>query len=143
MITFSISEGQIRRLIGQVAEVERGLILEVGNAVQKALIDTDRNAKRTVPVDTGALRASINMASTPNRLGGMVWTEKPYGPFIEFGTGALVSVPSGREEFAGQFKGKGVRKVNRKPRPFLFPAFDKARVVLLNELHNIFRRAGK
>ena len=46
-----------------------------------------------------------------------------YAPFMEFGTGGLVDIPSGFEELATQFKGSGKRKINLKPQPFLIPAF--------------------
>lgn len=43
-----------------------------------------------------------------------------YAAYVEFGTGGMVDVPSGLEEYAIQFKGAGIRQVNLPARPFLF-----------------------
>jgi hypothetical protein len=48
-----------------------------------------------------------------------------YAPFVEFGTGGMVVVPSGWEDFAIKFKGKGIRTVNAPARPYLIPSFEK------------------
>ena len=43
-----------------------------------------------------------------------------YAAYVEFGTGGMVDVPSGLEEYAIQFKGAGIKQVNLPARPFLF-----------------------
>jgi len=43
-----------------------------------------------------------------------------YAAYVEFGTGGFVDVPSGLEDYAIQFKGKGIKQVNLIPRPYLF-----------------------
>ena len=43
-----------------------------------------------------------------------------YAAYVEFGTGGLVDVPIGLEDYAIQFKGKGIKQVNLPSRPFLF-----------------------
>jgi len=49
-----------------------------------------------------------------------------YAPYIEFGTGGLVSIPAGLEEEAIVFKGAGLRKINMRAQPFFFrPAFEE------------------
>ena len=39
---------------------------------------------------------------------------------LEFGTGGMVEVPQGLEDYSSQFKGKGIKQVNLPSRPFLF-----------------------
>lgn len=62
-----------------------------------------------------------------------------YSAYVEFGTGGLVSIPKGLEQYASQFKGKGVRKVNLPARPFFFNNFEIERVKLIQRLKNIIK----
>lgn len=82
--------------------------------------DTEQMAKARAPTQTGALKNSIH-ADTENN--GWVWTVGTpvnYAPYVEFGTGVLVDVPQGLEDYAIQFKGKGIKQVNLPARPYLF-----------------------
>jgi len=56
---------------------------------------------------------------------------------MEFGTGGLVDVPSGLEDYAMKFKGAGIKQVNLFPRPFLIPAFKKYTTKMLEELEKL------
>jgi HK97 gp10 family phage protein len=62
-----------------------------------------------------------------------------YAAYVEFGTGGLVDVPAGLEDYAMQYKGAGIKQVNLPPRPFLFPAFFK----VANELPDRINKAMK
>ena len=83
------------------------------------------NAKRKAPKLTGKLRNSgfVEELKGSNGFGQSITFSVDYAPFMEFGTGGLVDIPSGFEELATQFKGSGKRKINLKPQPFLIPAF--------------------
>ena len=83
--------------------------------------DITDDARVRVPVDMGFLEGSIT--STSKDLTGEVKVGMHYAPYVEFGTGGLVDVPSGISIFALKFKGNGIKQVNLAPRPFLFPAF--------------------
>lgn len=89
---------------------------------------TEADAKRDVPVDTGALKNSIRAVLGAN---GLTWIVKAgnlggvdYAPFIEFGTGAFVDEAFlqqyGLVQYAAQFKGAGIKQVNLPMRTFLF-----------------------
>jgi HK97 gp10 family phage protein len=47
----------------------------------------------------------------------------PYAPYVEFGTGGLVSVPKEFDEQARRALGKGIKQVNLPPRPYMYPAY--------------------
>jgi HK97 gp10 family phage protein len=47
----------------------------------------------------------------------------PYAPYVEFGTGGLVSVPKEFDEQARRALGKGIKQVNLPPRPYMHPAY--------------------
>lgn len=103
---------------------------ELEAVIEAELEDAARNvelvAKRRAPVDTGKLRQLIN-ASKEGKLQWRVSALAPYSAYMEFGTGGLVDVPPELEDIAIQFKGKGVRQVNIRPRPFLYPALVQQR----------------
>lgn len=94
-------------------------------------------AMQRVPVDIGNLKASIKIEFSNNGLTTtlvQVTEIAPYGPFIEWGTGGLVTIPEGMQELASQFKGAGLRQVNLRPQPFMFPAWDKERRAFVERL---------
>jgi HK97 gp10 family phage protein len=67
----------------------------------------------------------------------------PYAPFVEFGTGGLVEVPNELKEQAIKFKGKGIKKVNLRARPFLYPALLRGRAEYLDKLKKVLSKYGK
>ena len=88
-----------------------------------------RKAMRLAPVNFGFLRASIGTNATGAGMSAEVWAggagkgvNVHYAPYVEFGTGKGVSVPNELAEYAIQFKGKGIRKVNNRAQPYFFPA---------------------
>lgn len=81
---------------------------------------TEADAKRDVPVDTGELQRSIRQGMDNEGLVQTVGTNVEYSPYVEFGTGTQVDVPSGLEDYAIQFKGAGIKEVNLPARPYLF-----------------------
>lgn len=94
-------------------------------AVATVTNDILNEAKANAPVEFGKLRQSGLAEPLNNGLGGKVTFSVVHAPFVEFGTGGLVVVPTGWEDFAMQFKGAGVRTVNLKATPYLLPAFEK------------------
>jgi len=95
----------------------------------------ETEATSLAPVDLGILKASIN--GEVDGLNGIVGTPIKYSPYIEFGTGGLVDVPAGLEDYAMKFKGAGIKQVNLFPRPFLIPAFKKHTALMLAELEKL------
>ena len=81
------------------------------------------------PVDKGFLKGSIGTNANQGRLSAEVWAggqgkgiNVRYAPYVEFGTGSMVRVASDVSDYASEFKGKGLRKVNLHARPYFFPA---------------------
>ena len=90
-----------------------------GMVTQAQLRVTSNNS-----IDKGQLRLSIG--KTTARVGynrSFFFSNAPYAAYVEFGTGGTVSIPKGFEEMASKFKGKGIRKINLKPRPFFIPSY--------------------
>jgi HK97 gp10 family phage protein len=72
---------------------------------------------------TGQLKTMIQF--DVNSKGATILVPVSYAPYVEFGTGTKVNVPKGLENYASQFKGKGIKQINLSARPFLFPAVEK------------------
>ena len=109
-------------------------------AVFTATTNAEGKAKNRVPVDTGKLKQSIYHKMDYSKAIGEVGATEDYAPYIEFGTGGNVAIPNGFDELAGKFKGKGKRKINRKPQPFLIPAFLEETQNLKNETEQIVKK---
>ena len=92
--------------------------------------EIEADAKARAPVDKGDLRQGIlavkindrNWKVTTNSTG-----KAPYSAYMEFGTGGLVNIPKELKEIASSWMGRGLRKINIRPRPFLYPAYKKGR----------------
>lgn len=111
------------------SELQQEIALEIGATAK----EIERKASRRAPKDTGLLQGAIT-ARPLNALNWEVVAQKTYAPYVEFGTGALVDVPKGLEDYAIQFKGRGVRKVNLPARPFLFPSYFEETRKLIKKL---------
>lgn len=84
--------------------------------------NAELEAKQNAPVDTGKHKQGIHGVLKNEGMSGQLVANEKYAPYLEFGTGGTVSVPKGYEEMAMIFKGRGIRKINRKPHPHIIPA---------------------
>jgi HK97 gp10 family phage protein len=105
----------------------------------------EKNAKSGVVANFGKLGQSIQAVKINDynwsvEAGGIL---APYAPFVEFGTGGLVQVPNELKEIAIKFKGKGIRQVNLRARPYLYPALLRGRAEYLDKLKKVLSKYGK
>jgi len=141
-----ISSKQIDKLRRETSAWAKKKKEEVKIVVATSTLAIETAAKRNAPVNKevglgGGLRAALHSTFAKDGLGGKVSVDTvDYGPYVEFGTGNLVDVPQGLKEFALQFKGQGIREVNLKPQPFLFPAVEEERPKFLDKIRKILRR---
>lgn len=98
-------------------------------AVNRAIIElaslVQREAKIKAPVLSGKLKNSIQKKAIP--YGQKVYVGEHYGAYKEFGTGISVSIPSGWESIAWQFKGRNTPVPGMKAKPYFIPAVNKAK----------------
>lgn len=66
----------------------------------------------------------------------------PYAAYVEFGTGGLVSVPEELKDIAISWKGKGIRKINLRPRPYMYPSLIMGRKLYLETLKKALSKYG-
>ena len=113
---------------------------EIEEAILVASRQTSYQAKSFAPVDKGGLKASIRVLN--KGMTGEVIVGVKYGPYQEFGTGAKVQVPSELRDYAIQFKGAGIRKVNMRAQPYLYPSFFINRDRFVRDMDNRIDKIG-
>jgi HK97 gp10 family phage protein len=127
--------------IGKLApEIAKEVAMEV-NASALAIQSKARRSVASNSTDKGRLVGSIQLKEI-NKGDKVVYTvgsRLKYAPYVEFGTGGTVNVPAGYEDFAIQFKGKGIRKINLRPRPYLIPAFESEIPILRKNIQNVIK----
>ena len=141
-VSFKIEglDALIKRLGKLPIEIEK----EVAEEVNASALSIQSKAKKSVAAnstDNGTLLGSIQLVSVlkDKRILYTVGSRLKYAPYVEFGTGGTVNVPAGYEDFAIQFKGKGIRKVNLRPRPYLIPAFESEMPILRKNIQNVIK----
>jgi HK97 gp10 family phage protein len=128
-------------LIKRIGKLGPEIAKEVAMEVNASALAIQSKARRDVVVDNGILRNSIQLkeVNTGDKIMYTVGSRLKYAPYVEFGTGGTVNVPAGYEDFAIQFKGKGIRKINLRPRPYLIPAFESEIPVLRKNIQNVIK----
>ena len=106
MAGFALNLSGMENLTKRLKTIQDDLTKGVAEEISASTMKIEKDAKRNAPVNIGTLRQSIHGESTLNGMTGKVTVDASYGAYVEFGTGGKVKIPSGYEEFAGQFKGK-------------------------------------
>ena len=101
---------------------------ECDQLIKQTAMTTQRRAMMFAPVNYGFLRRSVGY-KIDGAMSALIWAggagsgiNVKYAPYVEFGTGTRVSVPGDVKEYAIQYKGAGIRKVNNRAQPYFFPA---------------------
>jgi HK97 gp10 family phage protein len=128
-------------LITRLGKLAPEIAKEVAMEVNASALAIQSKARRDVVVDNSTLRSSIQLkeVNTGDKIMYTVGSRLKYAPYVEFGTGGTVNVPAGYEDFAIQFKGKGIRKINLRPRPYLIPAFESEIPILRKNIQNVIK----
>ena len=128
----------IDKLITELKNYSEKVNTDINNSVKAAALNVESRAKMDCPVDMGTLRASINTRPIKDDegYGWEVFTPLEYAPYVEFGTGTRVSIPTGYEEYARQFKGqKSIAGMNAQP--YLIPNFEMEKMALIENIKKI------
>ena len=105
MAGFALNLNGFEQLKHKLDTLNENIVNGVEKEINASALTIQKAAKRAAPVNFGTLRNSI-VVENPSKLTAKVVVGASYGAFIEFGTGGKVSVPSGYEELAMQFKGQ-------------------------------------
>lgn len=125
-------EGVQKALDRKIDAVTKGIDREMNASV---LTINEKQVSAT-PIDTGRLSRG-NMFDISKPLNKTIFNRIEYAPYIEFGTGGLVSIPNGLEDIALQFKGAGIRHVNMRAQPFFFWPYFQERVKLVERIKKL------
>ena len=91
-------------------------------------------AKKNAPHDLGFHAQNIGHRPSTENIGTVLYANAKYAPYLEFGTGGTVDVPSGFEDLAKQFIGKGIKQINLPARPHIIPAAYKAKAFMEKQI---------
>lgn len=125
----------------QLRNLETTVEKDIKEILRKGANDILQRALARVPVDKGILRASGDIEELNEGWSFKVYFDAKYAPYQEFGTGSLVEVPLGYEEYAMEFfvSGNGALPAQ----PFLFPAFFDFRDAIVKEINDLLNKAVK
>ena len=109
----------LEKLIGKLNKLSNQ---QMDQALNKACILVENQAKENCPVDTGELRMSITHYVEGDT--GIVGTNKQYAPYVEYGTGLFARDGNGRQTPWSYQDAKGEWHTTRgqMPQHFLEPA---------------------
>ena len=107
-------------------------------ALTKACLLVEREAKKKAPKGNGALRNSITneVREEGGEIVGVVYTPLEYAPYVEYGTG-LFAEEGGRTDVPWSYqddKGEWHTTSGMKPQPYMRPALDENREEILRIL---------
>jgi hypothetical protein len=124
MISIQFSRNSLRAFTQYLNGLQNQVKDLVRAEIEDSMLKIESESAQNVPVDLGFLKNSIQ--SSPiivnnNEIKGGVEVGAAYAPFVEFGTGTRVNVPSELNNFARQFKGNNIKAVNLPARPFFYP----------------------
>lgn len=140
--------GSIKNINSVISELKKyGKEAEqlVDGITEQTARKMELEAKKLVPANFSDLGQSI----LAKRQGFADWKViadatniAPYAAYVEFGTGGLVSVPDELKEIAISWKGKGIRKINLRPRPYMYPSLIMGRKIYLESLQKALSKYG-
>ena len=125
----------IDKLIGELKNYSEKVYTNIDNAMQESARNVQRQAIMDAPSDMSTLRRSIQVKPIKEETwsGYEIFSLLPYAPYVEFGTGTRVTIPTGYEEYAMQFKGQK-EIVGMNAQPYLIPNFEMEKANLMANL---------
>jgi len=135
----------IDKVIANLRKYGKEAEKDIEDATEVAARNIELYAKNTVVANFGKLGQSIQAVKQTDlnwsvEAGGTV---APYAAYVEFGTGGLVQVPNELKQQAWLFKGKGIKEVNLRARPYLYPSLLRGRKEYLKALKTLLKEYGQ
>lgn len=127
-----------KRLEGMSKEV----VQQVSDSIDTNIFEINKDQIAATPVDEGFLKRS-NKFDVSMQTRKELYNDADYAAYVEFGTGGLVSVPKELTQYAAQFKGKGIRKINMPAQPFFFAPFFRRRTKIMRDILKVIGKFGK
>ncbi len=135
----------LNSVLSEIRKLKKEADKDIEAVTELTARNIEKYAKSSAPDDLGKLGQSIHAVKIDNTN----WAVQagnplvPYAPFIEFGTGGLVEVPEELKEIAIKFIGKGIKKINLRARPYLYPSLLRGRTEYIEKLKKVLDKYGK
>jgi HK97 gp10 family phage protein len=143
MLSIEFNKQSLNAFYKYLKNLEDDVADYVRAEVEDSMLAIESEAANKVAVNTGALKNSIQsmpIKVSKNQITGGVEVGAAYAPYVEFGTGTRVKVPSELSDFAAQYKGDGVKEVNLPARPFFYPEVFKQRTELPKNIERTLKK---
>lgn len=143
MLSIEFNKQSLNAFYKYLKNLEDDVADYVRAEVEDSMLAIESEAANKVAVDTGALKNSIQsmpIKISKNQITGGVEVGAAYAPYVEFGTGTRVKVPSELSDFAAQYKGDGIKEVNLPARPFFYPEVYKQRTELPKNIERTLKK---
>jgi HK97 gp10 family phage protein len=143
MLSIEFNQQSLNAFYKYLKNLESQVSDYVRAEIEDSMLAIESEATNNVSVDTGALKNSIQsmpIKVTKNEITGGVEVGASYAPYVEFGTGTKVKVPSELSNFAQQYKGDGIKEVNLPARPFFYPEVFKQRTELPKNIERTLKK---
>jgi HK97 gp10 family phage protein len=143
MLSIEFNQQSLNAFYKYLKNLESQVSDYVRAEIEDSMLAIESEATNNVAVDTGALKNSIQSTPikvTKNEITGGVEVGASYAPYVEFGTGTKVKVPSELSNFAQQYKGDGIKEVNLPARPFFYPEVFKQRTELPKNIERTLKK---
>ena len=131
------------KIIKKLSKISKQAYIDVDGATLNTASEIVKDAKILAPKDTGKLAQSIAYQKLGNEIAYRIYAGAKYAPYMEFGTGGLVNVPTELKDLAIRFKGKGIRKINLMPQPFMYPSYVVNKQYYIEDLKSLLKKYGK
>lgn len=135
-MAFGLNLTGIKEIQDALKTIDSKLKQDVSDEINASALNIQSSAKRLAPVDLGFLRNNIALVQE-SPLTFAVEAKAKYSAYLEFGTGGEVKIPAGYEDLAMLFKGRGIRKINIRPQPFLIPSYEIEKPKLIDRLKKL------
>ena len=144
-VYMSISAEEQRKFDNWINTQTKEVEDNVSRLVIKTSYDIVRKAQMFAPVNFGFLKNSIKPTKNNKRFSASIVAGGKsnqgamvrYAPYVEFGTGSKVIVPTDVMNYAQQFRGAGKRKVNNRAKPYFFPAVRLGKAEMITRLNQM------
>lgn len=143
MLSIEFNKQSLNAFYKYLKNLEDDVADYVRAEVEDSMLAIESEAANKVAVNTGALKNSIQsmpIKISKNQITGGVEVGAAYAPYVEFGTGTRVKVPSELSDFAAQYKGDGIKEVNLPARPFFYPEVFKQRTELPKNIERTIKK---
>jgi HK97 gp10 family phage protein len=143
MLSIEFNKQSLNAFYKYLKNLEDDVADYVRAEVEDSMLAIESEAANKVAVNTGALKNSIQsmpIKVSKNQITGGVEVGAAYAPYVEFGTGTRVKVPSELSDFAAQYKGDGIKEVNLPARPFFYPEVFKQRTELPKNIERTLKK---